>query len=74
MMRAPVSERSCRVCGCTDNRACFGGCHWIGPDLCSACSWGGPASGRGHGPDDEGGEFDSFVEIGPDDAPAGALS
>lgn len=33
----------CRVCGCTDERACPGGCHW-GPDptmagdLCSRCA------------------------------------
>lgn len=27
----------CRKCGCTDERACDGGCHWIEPDLCSAC-------------------------------------
>lgn len=35
--------RTCRVCGCTDDRACdvgFGeGCHWLDArdDLCSAC-------------------------------------
>ena len=29
--------RSCRSCGCTDDRACEGGCWWVGPDLCSAC-------------------------------------
>lgn len=39
---------ACRVCGCTENRACAGGCWWV-PDptmqgrLCSACS----AAGRG---------------------------
>lgn len=27
----------CRVCGCTDDRACPGGCSWVEPDLCSAC-------------------------------------
>ena len=27
----------CRVCGCTDDRACDGGCWWVQPDLCSAC-------------------------------------
>lgn len=27
----------CRVCGCTDDRACPGGCHWVEPDLCSSC-------------------------------------
>lgn len=31
------SVRYCRVCGCTDNRACHGGCHWAGDDICSAC-------------------------------------
>jgi hypothetical protein len=35
-----MSERRCRVCGCTQNRACDtfdGACHWIAEDLCSAC-------------------------------------
>ena len=36
-------ERTCRVCGCTDNdcRQCIAKtgspCHWVAPDLCSAC-------------------------------------
>lgn len=30
--------RSCRVCGCTDARACPGGCWWVGPRLCSSCA------------------------------------
>jgi hypothetical protein len=36
--------RQCRVCGCTetDCQACIevtgGPCHWVGPDLCSACT------------------------------------
>lgn len=35
--------RFCRVCGCTDEEvteACAeaGGCHWVEPDLCSACA------------------------------------
>lgn len=33
--------RRCRVCGCTDDEACRGGCWWVadpeGGDLCSAC-------------------------------------
>jgi hypothetical protein len=29
--------RACRVCGCTDDRACPGGCWWVDDDLCSAC-------------------------------------
>lgn len=32
--------RKCRVCGCTDDKACHtedGPCHWVEPDLCSAC-------------------------------------
>lgn len=35
--------RSCRVCGCTENNACHTPdgpnptCHWVEPDLCSAC-------------------------------------
>lgn len=31
--------RSCRYCGCTDDRACPGGCSWTGQDVCSACAW-----------------------------------
>lgn len=30
----------CRVCKCTDSQACMtdnGPCHWVEPDLCSAC-------------------------------------
>lgn len=30
--------RSCRVCGCTDDRACPGGCSWVDEGLCSACA------------------------------------
>lgn len=30
-------EQTCRVCGCTWNRACPGGCCWVEDDLCSAC-------------------------------------
>ncbi len=29
--------RTCKVCGCTDDKACRGGCWWVTPDLCSAC-------------------------------------
>jgi Holliday junction resolvasome RuvABC endonuclease subunit len=38
-----IDETACRVCGCTDNHACDGGCCWV-PDplalgeLCSACA------------------------------------
>jgi hypothetical protein len=27
----------CRVCGCSDDNACEGGCVWATPDLCSRC-------------------------------------
>lgn len=27
----------CDVCGCTDERACAGGCYWIADSLCSNC-------------------------------------
>lgn len=30
--------RRCRVCGCTDEAACPGGCWWVAPDLCSSCA------------------------------------
>lgn len=29
--------RSCWKCGCTEDRACPGGCSWVGPRICSAC-------------------------------------
>lgn len=35
-----MPARECRVCGCTDDRACVvagAACHWIEDDLCSAC-------------------------------------
>lgn len=31
------SSPACRVCGCTDDRACPGGCYWVEADLCSVC-------------------------------------
>ena len=34
--------RTCRVCGCTDERACPGGCYWVAEDLCSVCAVGKP--------------------------------
>ena len=35
--------QQCRVCGCTQNEACYdeiadASCHWVSDDLCSACS------------------------------------
>lgn len=33
-----AQEAYCRICGCTQLRACPGGCSWVEPDLCSACS------------------------------------
>jgi hypothetical protein len=29
---------TCRVCGCTDDHGCPGGCLWVAPDLCSRCA------------------------------------
>lgn len=28
----------CRVCKCTDDRACAGGCYWAEDNLCSTCA------------------------------------
>jgi hypothetical protein len=39
----PLDIRQCRGCGCTDDFACDGGCHWVEDDLCSACLSGGIA-------------------------------
>lgn len=30
-------SEACRVCGCTWNNACDGGCYWAEPGLCSNC-------------------------------------
>lgn len=35
---SPAVDRPCVVCGCTESRACEGGCFWIAPRLCSACA------------------------------------
>jgi hypothetical protein len=37
-----LAKRSCRKCGCTEQRACKPGdavmpCHWVEWDLCSSC-------------------------------------
>jgi len=32
-----LNIRRCRVCGCTDKKACPGGCHWVQNNLCSRC-------------------------------------
>jgi len=32
----------CRVCGCTNEQGCPGGCVWAEPDLCSRCALGRP--------------------------------
>jgi hypothetical protein len=32
-----MTERTCRKCGCTQNRECPDGCSWVEADLCSAC-------------------------------------
>lgn len=31
-------ERKCRICGCTFNNPCKGGCYWVEEDLCSKCA------------------------------------
>ena len=43
MTRRKLIVPCCRVCGCTDDRACDGGCSWVtvekgSPPLCSFCS------------------------------------
>jgi hypothetical protein len=32
-----MSVRRCRHCGCTERRACSGGCWWVSADECSTC-------------------------------------
>lgn len=44
----PSDVAACRVCGCTEDNACAGGCWWVQDpsgdlsDLCSACMPSGP--------------------------------
>ncbi len=38
--KALDAQRRCRVCGCTDDNACLGGCYWVEDDLCSECAEG----------------------------------
>lgn len=33
-----AAEPRCRVCACTESRACLGGCCWLEPGLCSSCA------------------------------------
>lgn len=33
-----VQGTKCRVCGCTEEKACPDGCYWVEPDLCSQCA------------------------------------
>jgi len=37
ILKVDDKSRSCKVCGCTQERACPGGCHWVTDDLCSNC-------------------------------------
>lgn len=42
---APEGTRFCPECGCTDARACDGGCTWVaGSALCSACFYKEPSA------------------------------
>lgn len=34
---AAALPTTCRVCGCTEEKACEDGCSWVAPGLCSAC-------------------------------------
>lgn len=33
-----VTPNRCEICGCSDLRACDGGCHWVDEGLCSQCA------------------------------------
>lgn len=34
---AQLTDRRCRVCGCTDTYACDDGCGWAAADMCTSC-------------------------------------
>ncbi|WGX98746.1 hypothetical protein [Nocardioides sp. L-11A] len=37
LIEAGLVVRQCRVCGCTDDEACWpGSCYWVDVDLCSS--------------------------------------
>jgi len=38
MLEFAPARDVCAICGCTNNRPCKGGCHWIMPGLCSSCA------------------------------------
>ena len=42
-------EPSCRVCGCSESRACEGGCLWATKTLCSRCALEESAKGAAGG-------------------------
>lgn len=50
---ADTSDRVCRVCGCTDDHACPGGCYWVEKDLCSVCADDPQSGTNGKGESDE---------------------
>ncbi len=37
-----LGDAVCKQCGCTDSRACPGGCSWAAPSICSTCVARGP--------------------------------
>jgi hypothetical protein len=39
LIRVPSAAVMCVGCGCTDDRACVGGCSWVRdePPICSVC-------------------------------------
>jgi hypothetical protein len=41
-----MTDAVCRVCGCSTDRGCPGGCVWAEPNLCSRCALGRPMPGR----------------------------
>jgi len=38
LLEITKTERICRICGCTQNNTCLGGCWWVDVDLCSSCA------------------------------------
>lgn len=36
--RSETADWVCTGCGCTEERACIGGCCWVGDRLCSTCA------------------------------------
>ena len=60
-----MEERICRICGCTEDNACEGGCSWVEEDLCSSCADKKEPEESEDGEDEDGEEATAQDELSP---------